>query len=100
MAKNITKILGTTLFKELTPAAIKHFTAKGGCILEVTTTELYIFDFGGMTPEEIAKDWFSPHALYGYHAARDGSHVGGSAKVVSITVIGENGKRVKRPLKV
>lgn len=59
--------------------------------VEVTTTQRYIFDAACVgqfkSPQQLIDEWFWKYPINSYHAAREGSAIGGDKKVVSVRIL-------------
>ncbi len=82
------------VLKDLSRAALKELSAKGGCVLRVTMTQDFIFQgnhCNGWTAQQIIDQWFVRDNFNLSHAARDASCVGNSKQIIQVEVLAENG---------
>lgn len=59
--------------------------------VEVTTTQRYIFDAACVaqfkSPKQLVDEWFWKYPINSHHAAREGSAIGGSKRVVDARIL-------------
>ena len=70
---------------------IANASLKDTLIVEVTLKQTYVFPGGYVSQfnsrHELVEDWFRKYPLSRYHAARDGSKVGGSETITRVRTI-------------
>ena len=69
--------------------------ADGYCAFEVTLKVQYFVpkEYTGLSPEQLAKEWFEEFSLHQSHAFRNSCKIGNSEKVINVEILKNNGNK-------